>query len=114
MSGFYSDGKWQPGAVGIASGEYADTRYSEPQVTTDNTQTLVNALAEIERLKKQALGYDISIQGYQAQVTDQAAEIERKDAALRLAMKELTTINSVSDWAGEFEHVIHRIKEALA
>ena len=34
-------------------------------------------------------------------------------AAATLALKELTTANSVSDMAGEFDHVVYRLTEAL-
>jgi hypothetical protein len=55
--------------------------HSEPKlafVTTDNSATLVNALAEIERMKGRE-----SMAG--KQLCSMADEIERKDAALRVA-----------------------------
>jgi hypothetical protein len=54
--------------------------------TAEYARSVADNTAEIERLKNQALGYDISIRGYQAQVTDQAVQIKalgaERDAAL--------------------------------
>ena len=70
---------------------------------TDNSQTLVNALAEIETLK---------IKYRTAQVT-LSEQIERKDAALRVALEALE--GTYIGWRGEKSgEAITTIKEALA
>ena len=40
-------------------------------------------------------------------------EVDKLREAARLALKDLTTANNVSDMAGEFDHVVYRLTEAL-
>ena len=95
---------------------------AKAQVTTDNSATLVNALAEIERLKEvinlqvenyaelkeqneAQHGYFNSVMVENDQARKYAREIERKDAALRVALQYL---------ADEYTYAITTIKDALA
>lgn len=74
------------------------------QVTTDNSATLIAALAEIERLKAE---YDLLALNIEQ-------DIERKDAALRVALEALELAHPRFGVATEkYKQAIATIKEAL-
>lgn len=62
---------------------------AKAQVTTDNSQTLVNALVEIERLNDRLLMVEAILAGNGALITGLKADIDRKYAALRVALDAL-------------------------
>ena len=104
----------------------------EKQVTTDNSAVLVNALAEIERLKEvinlqvenyaelkeqneAQHGYFNSVMVENDQARKYAREIERKDAALRVALEALMHYQyGGSSYKEQADNAITTIKEALA
>ena len=103
---------------------------AKAQVTTDNSAVLVNALAEIERLKEvinlqvenyaelkeqneAQHGYFNSVMVENDQARKYAREIERKDAALRMALDAIE--GTYIGWRGEKSgEAITTIKEALS
>lgn len=104
---------------------------AKAQVTTDNSATLVNALAEIERLKEvinlQVENYAELKEQYEAQggyfnsvmvENDKAKKdaklIDRKDAALRVALDALALANGFILEDGDLDHAIETVQEALA
>ena len=88
------------------------------QVTTDNSAVLVNALAEIERLKEVI---NLQVENYAELKEQQEAQhgyfnsvlnsIDRKDAALRVA---LDALKGAPDVDRVMETAITTISEALA
>ena len=117
---------------------------AKAQVTTDNSQTLVNALAEIERLNELCKEYRENgdrlmrvsdeykamverlkaihevnadtLNAMQAEIEQRDAVIDRKDAALRVARDALEETVNVPCYGGhpKQEAAISVIKEALA
>ena len=80
-------------------------------VTTDNSQTLVNALVEIERLNDRLLMVEAILAGNGALITGLKADIDRKYAALRVA---LDALKGAPDVDRVMETAITTISEALA
>ena len=80
-------------------------------VTTDNSQTLVNALVEIERLNDRLLMAEAILAGNGALITGLKADIDRKYAALRVA---LDALKGAPDVDRVMETAITTISEALA
>ena len=80
-------------------------------VTTDNSQTLVNALVEIERLNDRLLMVETILAGNGALITGLKADIDRKYAALRVALKALRNADLIDR---DMSAAIATIKEALA
>lgn len=80
-------------------------------VTTDNSQTLVNALVEIERLNDRLLMVETILAGNGALITGLKADIDRKYAALRVA---LDALKGAPDVDRVMETAITTISEALA
>jgi hypothetical protein len=90
--------------------------HSEPKlafVTTDNSATLQNALAEIERL---SIALTQANKAITVVAKDGQAAFERKDKALRVALDALTTQDTFyQDQRGDKTgKAITTIKEALA
>ncbi len=84
---------------------------AKAQVTTDNSQTLVNALVEIERLNDRLLMVEAILAGNGALITGLKADIDRKYAALRVA---LDALKGAPDVDRVMETAITTISEALA
>ena len=87
----------------------------EPQVTTDNSATLANALAEIERLKAiHEINAD-TLNAMQVEIEQRDAVIERQSAALRVALDALMHYQyGGSSYKEQADKAITTIKEALS
>ena len=79
-------------------------------VTTDNSQTLVNTLVEIERLNDRLLMAEAILAGNGALITGLKADIDRKYAALRVA---LDALEDLSGYCIDIDQAITAIKGAL-
>jgi len=75
------------------------------QLATDQYNEIV---ALKEELKLALEAYRLTVIGVEAM----AQELEAAKRVMAFALKELNTVNSVSDMAGEFDFVIQKLREA--